>query len=144
MKSIRKISGQPTNRHSFYTRQSQLISVLCLPVLIFYLIRPAVPFVEYILFKDYIAKNLCVYKDKPLNSCHGKCYLHEQLKKNSEPTDSNKDENKKIASDKQVDDHLKSEAIRMKPVEKKIQYTVQFRCYPLVSYLPAIFTPPRF
>lgn len=31
--------------------------------------------------KDFIAKNLCVNKDKPKCCCHGKCYLKKQLDK---------------------------------------------------------------
>jgi hypothetical protein len=33
--------------------------------------------------KSYIAKNLCVNRDKPKIGCNGKCYLKKQLKKAS-------------------------------------------------------------
>lgn len=41
------------------------------------------PFViqtEYLLNKSYIAKNLCVNRDKPMMHCNGKCFLAKQLR----------------------------------------------------------------
>lgn len=37
--------------------------------------------------KEYIAKNLCVNKNKPKMHCNGKCHLKKQLKKASEQQD---------------------------------------------------------
>lgn len=34
--------------------------------------------------RDYIAKNLCVNKDKPKLNCNGQCYLAKQLKATEE------------------------------------------------------------
>jgi len=36
---------------------------------------------DYLLNKDYIAKVLCVNRDKPEMKCNGKCHLAKQLKK---------------------------------------------------------------
>jgi hypothetical protein len=144
MDKSRKISVRGNSRNSHNTLQSQLLSVLCLFVLVFYLLRPALPFVEYALNKDYIAKNLCVNKNKLHNCCQGKCYLHEQLKKAGDSPASSKDENKNIASEKKVDDHLKSEVVFMPMVEKTIQYAAFSDCYIISSFLSRVFIPPRF
>lgn len=45
-----------------------------------YLLRPVIPFVEYALNKDYIAKVLCINKDEPELKCNGMCHLNKQLK----------------------------------------------------------------
>jgi hypothetical protein len=37
------------------------------------------PTVEYNLFKNYIAENLCVKKNEANNCCQGKCYLEKQI-----------------------------------------------------------------
>ncbi|MEI6677649.1 MAG: hypothetical protein WCL21_03515 [Mariniphaga sp.] len=72
-----------------------------LAVLVFYLIRPVMPFVEYAVNKDYIAKKLCINRDQPHSCCEGKCYLEKQLKKsvdnNNDPKDNNT--NKKVQNE---------------------------------------------
>ena len=98
----------------------KVFSIFYLLILLFYLMRPALPYLEYLLFKDYISKNLCIEKDIPDNCCQGKCYLEEQLKKNTEPVDADRNTNKKIFQDKKVEDHLLAEAIVNKPAEEKI------------------------
>jgi hypothetical protein len=35
--------------------------------------------VDYQLNKDYIAKNLCINKDKPKMQCNGKCHMMKKL-----------------------------------------------------------------
>jgi hypothetical protein len=35
---------------------------------------------DFYLNRSYIAKNLCVNKDKPVMHCNGKCYLSKKLK----------------------------------------------------------------
>ena len=42
------------------------------------------PYIYYLLNKDYIAQNLCENNDKPELQCEGKCHLTKQLKKNSQ------------------------------------------------------------
>ncbi|MGQ1788112.1 MULTISPECIES: hypothetical protein [unclassified Saccharicrinis] len=40
--------------------------------------------IDFKIHQDYIAKVLCVNKDKPDNTCNGKCHLKKQLKKAQE------------------------------------------------------------
>lgn len=48
------------------------------------MLRPIAPFVEYAINYDYIAKVLCINKDKPELSCKGKCQLMKKLQKQQE------------------------------------------------------------
>ncbi|WP_442264648.1 hypothetical protein ACSIGC_09810 [Tenacibaculum sp. ZS6-P6] len=48
------------------------------------MLRPIAPFVEYAINYDYIAKVLCINKDKPELSCKGKCQLMKKLKQQQE------------------------------------------------------------
>jgi len=48
------------------------------------MLRPIAPFVEYAINYDYIAKVLCINKDKPKLSCNGKCQLMKKLKEQQE------------------------------------------------------------
>ena len=106
--------------------------------------RPALPYFEYMLFKDYIADNLCIEKDKPDNCCQGKCYLEEQLKKSAEPIDAERSTNNKIFQDKKVDDHLLAEAKMNKPVEDKIILERVYSERIIESFLTPVFIPPKF
>lgn len=45
------------------------------------MLRPIAPFVEYAINYDYIAKVLCINKDKPELNCNGKCQLMMELEK---------------------------------------------------------------
>lgn len=57
------------------------------------LVKPAIPFLEYIVNYDYIVKELCENKEKPELKCNGKCHLAKQLAKAAE-------EDKNTSSDK--------------------------------------------
>ena len=39
--------------------------------------------VNYVVNKDYISKNLCENRNKPMMHCNGKCHLMKQLRKQS-------------------------------------------------------------
>lgn len=50
------------------------------------MLRPIAPFVEYAINRDYIAKVLCINKDKPVMKCNGKCHLFKQVAKQQKET----------------------------------------------------------
>ncbi len=58
------------------------------------LAKPAIPFLEYGINYDYIVKELCENKDKPVLKCNGKCHLAKQLAKATEE-DNNSSSGKK-------------------------------------------------
>jgi hypothetical protein len=45
----------------------------------FMLLKPAIPYMEYIVRKDFIIENFCINKDKNEMKCNGKCHLKEQV-----------------------------------------------------------------
>jgi len=82
-------------------------SILYLVVILLYLLRPLLPYIEYMINRDFIVKNLCVEKDNPENTCNGKCYLHEQLNKISEQKNDDRGDKENKSPDKRMDDHLR-------------------------------------
>ena len=60
-------------------RKSFGIFFLCVYSLV--LLKPLFPLVDYAINKDFIAKNLCENRDKPMMNCNGKCHLAKELKK---------------------------------------------------------------
>lgn len=47
-------------------------------------LRPALPFVDYLINYDYIIEVLCIQKDKEENTCSGTCYLSQQIQETSD------------------------------------------------------------
>lgn len=41
-------------------------------------------YLDFKLNQDFIAKVLCINRDKPITTCNGQCYLNRQLKKQQE------------------------------------------------------------
>jgi hypothetical protein len=118
-------------------------SIINLAVAFFYILRPALPYIEYAINRDYIEKNLCVEKLNPDNSCHGKCHLQDLLNKQAEPLDSETNESKRIIPDKRLDDHLKEYFTFPRLFVKDIQITEYFTVPDIVSPFSDIFVPPK-
>lgn len=58
----------------------QFFAILLLFVMVLNIGRYQLPYIEYSLFKGYIAENLCVKKDVANNCCQGKCFIEKQIK----------------------------------------------------------------
>jgi hypothetical protein len=57
-----------------------LLTHLFLNLYLLALIQPALPVIDYLVNYNYIVKELCENRDKPVLSCNGKCYLEKQVK----------------------------------------------------------------
>ena len=51
---------------------------------LFMLLKPALPFIDYVVNYEYISTVLCENKAKPKMHCNGKCHLMKELAKTSE------------------------------------------------------------
>ena len=58
-----------------------IITHLLLNLYLLVLVQPALPVLEYLINYDYIVKELCENRDKPIFTCNGKCYLGDQVEK---------------------------------------------------------------
>jgi hypothetical protein len=118
-------------------------TIFCLIIMTCYIARPFLPFIEYVIHKEYIAKNLCVYKDVPNNSCHGQCYLHKQLQKAQQESPVNPNNSKDKSQNNKVDDHLRAIEISTVPFEIKSDefYITEFPL--VVVFKDAVFVPPK-
>lgn len=118
--------------------------ILYLGVILFYLLRPSLPYFEYVINKGYIEKNLCIEKDNPDNDCHGKCHLHEQLKKQSRTPDADANDKDKIIPDKKMDDHLQGSLTLPGYFEYQVVLSGFYSVPGTVSFQSHIFVPPKF
>lgn len=53
-------------------------------ITLFIVVKPILPFVEYVVDYEYISTVLCINKEKPEMKCNGKCHLMKQLAKAAE------------------------------------------------------------
>ncbi|MCD6544240.1 MAG: hypothetical protein J7K34_07000 [Flavobacteriaceae bacterium] len=58
-----------------------LLTHLFLNLYLLALIQPALPVIDYLVNYKYIVAELCENRDKPIQTCNGKCYLEKQVKK---------------------------------------------------------------
>jgi hypothetical protein len=121
-----------------------IIAGILLLVLVAYLVLPVIPIVDYLINKDYIAKNLCVNRDKPKSCCKGKCHLVKQLKKTSSSTESeNRDRSKRIQY-KELDEFLVKKYCQSILHKTTFDY-LNFNSYKLQQLSnSSIFVPPEF
>lgn len=70
--------------------KTPLLIVLAFTVLLSSMARTVVV-ADYLLNKEYIAKVLCVNRDKPQMKCNGKCHLNKQLQKQADAETEGKD-----------------------------------------------------
>jgi hypothetical protein len=123
--------------------KSGIISGILLSVLAAYLVLPVIPIVDYLINKEYIAKNLCVNRDKPKSCCKGKCHLLKQLKKTSTNTENeNKDRGKRVQY-KELDEFLVKKPCQTILQKAAINYLILNSSRLQLLSIAAIFVPPE-
>ncbi len=60
---------------------NRFYSAILLLAFVYSIIRPAIPLIEYQVYKEYIAEELCINKDVPEVHCDGKCHLKKEIEK---------------------------------------------------------------
>jgi hypothetical protein len=104
--------------------------------------KPAFPFVNYLLNKEYIAKNLCENRNKPKMNCNGKCHLMKEIKKTgSEPSPAN-NTSQKNTGEESVQHLGGSFTCSFSNEELAANYAAYALQFTLSSYSKGIFHPP--
>jgi len=108
-----------------------------------YLILPVVPIFDYLINKDYIAKNLCVNKDKPKSCCKGKCYMVKQLKKTNQNSANQKNEPPKRIQFRELYDSILNNASIAIYYSHSIRYNIFLSLKKGIVYLQSVYVPPE-
>jgi hypothetical protein len=124
--------------------RSGIISSFLLTVLTAYLIIPVLPVIDYLLHKDYIAKNLCVNRNKPHSCCKGKCYLVKQLKKTNTNTEGESKNTEKRIQLKDTDEFLATKTYKPVLQIDVVNYLIFNSSNVQLLADNAIFVPPKF
>lgn len=116
--------------------------------MVFNILKYQIPQIQYFLFKDYIARNLCVKKDIKNNCCQGKCFLEKQLKAVDESTTENSNNNlntnfKKIQNN-DIKEFLSSFFSTSKPVTSDLVRQAYWVASGIPGFVSVIFVPPKY
>ncbi len=99
--------------------------------------------IDFNINQDYIAKVLCINKDKPEMKCNGKCHLTKELKKTEEPADNPKTEFVQIRNEVLFCQYFISTKKDNLIVEPKIKYRYQNPDFYQSEFVSDIFHPPK-
>ena len=120
-----------------------IVSSFLLIVLTAYLIIPVLPIIDYLIHKDYIAKNLCVNRKKLHSCCKGKCYLVKQLKKTSANTEGDSKNTEKRIQLRETDEFLAAKTWQPVLQKQDINYLIFNATNLKLLAVNAIFVPPK-
>jgi len=120
-----------------------LVSLILLLVLAAYIIIPVVPVIDYLVNKDYIAKNLCINKDKPKSCCKGKCHMVKQLQKTNKNTDNDPKNTSSRVQLKELNEFVVSRTCSYTPeINSHTYFVYNILTSDQLAY-SAIFVPPK-
>lgn len=120
----------------------KILAILQLQLMLFYIGKPLLPYIEYAVFKDYIAKNLCINRDNPKSCCQGKCHLKKQIERTSETSETeNKGSNKKVSSQEISVDIIAPVTIP-KAIEIDMHRNANHEIAVPMKFVSPIFIPP--
>jgi ATP-dependent Zn protease len=131
-----------------YRLKYKFFALTLLPVMVLNIFKYQIPRVEYSIFKDYIAKNLCIKKDVKNNCCEGKCFLKKQIKEvdenSSENSNSNNNSNNKKIQNDESKEFLGSYFFTFNPVALDLGPQAYWESSKMPGFASAIFVPPKY
>ena len=121
-----------------------IVASFLLLVLGAYMIIPVIPVIDYLINKDYIAKTLCINKDKPKSCCKGKCHMVKQLQKTNKNTDNDPKNSSSRVQLKEINEFIISRTCLFTAKISRHKYYIYNVLTPDQLACSAIFVPPKF
>ena len=116
--------------------------VLFLLIYLFIMLKPVVPYLDYLVRKDFIMENLCVNREKPEKQCKGKCHLEKQLRKEINGSEQDHAPPPPRIDREEIPKYLISGGEEhLSPAVKKMEKSSYYRSYSF-QYVPYVFHPP--
>ena len=122
----------------------RIYSYFLLIVLVFYILRPVMPYIEYAVNKDYIAKYLCINQADSHSCCQGKCYLEKQIKKYNESNNSKGNNTNNKVQNEDVKEFLSTLIAIPKIFEANLTHPVNQETIIKSKVVSVIFIPPKY
>lgn len=96
---------------------------------------------EYQLNKEFISKNLCINKAKPILKCKGKCQMMQKLAEEEQQQSSNNNTTKLKIQEPVFTDQINKPVVPP-PVTANTSYNQVRACTNTSTYAPSVFHPP--
>jgi len=107
-----------------------------------FLLQPALPYVDYVIRKDFIIEKLCINKNAPEQQCNGKCHLEKQIRNNTDGADESKVPTVPTNEKKECQEYFIKEWIDSRQDEVKLPKGSIYQGSYTFQYVPSIFHPP--
>jgi len=122
-----------------------LIRINALLLLVLYasfLLKPVLPYLDYIVRKDFIAENFCINKSVPEKQCNGKCHLEKQIKKGGDVADEKSVPSGPQNEKKECQEYFVNKQKDSSQDVVKLQLGSIYQGSYSFQYVPSIFHPP--
>jgi hypothetical protein len=108
----------------------------------FMLVKPAIPFIDYVFRKDFIIENFCINRSKKEMKCNGKCHLKEEIRKEASGAPENN-----VPLPNQEDrieefDYLMGQMMRNRPQHLQLLVKTYYILDYTFQFIQSIFHPP--
>lgn len=122
---------------------NKLVSILLIAAFSASTVTRVFTIVDFKINQDYIAKVLCINKDKPTSTCNGKCHLSKQLKKQANEEDKQLPQNSKEKVETLFSESI---SINITPnfiLNAKRASSFEYDGFNTSNYLTDVFHPPQ-
>lgn len=117
--------------------RSRIVSLFCFTVFFVGTLQPALPMIEYFVFKQNIIEFFCEKRDEPENDCEGFCYLKNQIEAN----DSKQNHSENLLQIEKQLIYLYSD-LKERPVAKQNHSTHYWYSISFISHISSPDFPP--
>jgi hypothetical protein len=108
----------------------------------FILLIPMIPYLEYIIRKDFIIENFCVNIEKPETQCNGKCHLEKKIEKEAKRVNDREVPFLPQNEKKELPEYLITEQMSTAPCKARAKTGSEYQGRYFYQYVPSIFHPP--
>jgi hypothetical protein len=108
----------------------------------FMLVKPAIPFIEYLARKDFIIENFCINRNKKEMKCDGKCHLKEQVRKEASQSSDDKAPFRPKKERRELTDYLIGQKLTARTILFRTLLKAMYSMDYSFQFTQSIFHPP--
>ena len=108
----------------------------------FMLVKPAIPFIEYLARKDFIIENFCINRNKKEMKCDGKCHLKEQVRKEASQSSDDKAPFRPKKERRELTDYLIGQKLTARTILFRKLLKAMYSMDYSFQFIQSIFHPP--
>jgi len=111
-------------------------------IFVFMLVKPAIPFIEYLARKEFIIENFCINRNKKEMKCDGKCHLKEQVRKEASQSSDDKAPFQPKKERRELTDYLIGQKLTARTILFRTLLKAMYSMDYSFQFIQSIFHPP--